>query len=185
MAPHGRLGEVATGRLGHFQGLYDQGSPIVLINPPADPSAHGLAYTGIETEHLLLVRAKTTPDQLWSAEQALLAGTCAAVQLWQKRPRTDALRRFNLAARSSTSLLFVMRHLSEARDASPADLRIAVKPSESGAAIEILKRKGPYFEGAIALALTPTATLISNRPRVRRGVTLYVEPSLTPEVEHS
>ncbi|TCG05320.1 recombinase RecA [Paraburkholderia steynii] len=160
-------------------------APIVLIGPPADPSAHGLAYAGISPERLLLVRSQNSRDQLWSAEQALTVGTCAAVLLWQKHVRADSLRRLLLAARSSTSLFFVMRHLSDARDASPADLRIAVRPSETGASVEILKRKGPRFDGMIDIDLNPTAALLSHRSRVRRGATPHVEPSRAPEVIHS
>ncbi|OUL79957.1 translesion DNA synthesis-associated protein ImuA [Paraburkholderia hospita] len=158
--------------------------PVLLVGPPAEPSAHGLAYTGISPERLILVRSQNSRDQLWSAEQALTAGTCAAVLLWQKHVRADSLRRLLLAARSTTSLFFVMRHLSDARDASPADLRIAVKPSEAGASVEILKRKGPRFEGTIDIDLNPATTLLSNRARVRRG-TAPVEPIHVPEGVHA
>ncbi|WOD18667.1 hypothetical protein RW095_38875 [Paraburkholderia kirstenboschensis] len=57
-------------------------APILLLSPPAEPSVHGLAYAGISPERLILVRAQQSRDQLWSAEQALTAGTCAAVLLW-------------------------------------------------------------------------------------------------------
>ncbi|GJH36089.1 hypothetical protein CBA19CS91_25050 [Paraburkholderia hospita] len=42
---------------------------------------------------MLLVRAKRTGDQLWSAEQMLKASTFGAVLLWQTFARSDALRR--------------------------------------------------------------------------------------------
>jgi hypothetical protein len=159
-------------------------APILLLSPPAEPSVHGLAYAGISPGRLILVRAQQSRDQLWSAEQALTAGTCAAVLLWQKHVRADSLRRLLLAARSSTTLFFVMRHLSEARDASPADLRVAVRPLEAGASVEILKRKGPRFDGTIDIDLKPATTLLSNRARVRRG-TAPVEPIHAPEGVHA
>jgi hypothetical protein len=43
--------------------------------------------------------------------------------------------------------------LCEAREASPAELRVAVRPSESGASIEILKRRAPRFIGSIEVQL--------------------------------
>ncbi|WP_248555676.1 translesion DNA synthesis-associated protein ImuA [Paraburkholderia terrae] len=162
-------------------------APILLLSPPAEPSAHGLAHAGISPERLLLIRGRRTQDQLWSAEQALTAGTCAAVLLWQKHVRADSLRRLLLAARSTTTLFFVMRHLSEARDASPADLRVGIRPSETGASIEILKRKGPCFDSTIDIALTPSATLVSDRARirVRRWATPNVELSRAQETVHA
>jgi len=157
---------------------------ILLINPPAEPSAHGFAYAGVEPDRLVMVRAPHTGDQLWSAEQALRAGTCAGVILWLRHPRADALRRLHLAAREGTALFFVMRHLSEARDASPAELRIAVRPSETGASVEILKRKGPRFEGSLDLQLTTRATLASPHSRVRRGTTRVAPRADVPDFEH-
>ncbi len=144
--------------------------PILLINPPADPSAHGFAYAGVSPDRLVLIRAKSTPDQLWSAEQTLQAGTCAAIMLWLKHARADSLRRLHLSARSGNALFFVMRHLSEARDASPAELRVSVRPAESGASVEILKRKGPRFEGALNLHLQPGPVLVSPYGRTRRAI---------------
>ena len=160
-------------------------APIVLIGPPAEPSAHGFAYAGISPERLLLVRPQNSCHQ--SAEQALTAGTCAVILFWQKHARTDSLRRLLLAARSSTSLFFVMRSLSEARDASPAELRVAVKPAETGASVRDTKRKGPRFEGSPDIDLQPSPTLISprNRTRVRRDVTQDVEPVLISDGVHA
>jgi hypothetical protein len=161
--------------------------PVLLVGPPAEPSAHGLAYAGISPERLILVRSQNSRDQLWSAEQALAAGTCAAIMLWQKHARTDSLRRLLLAARSSTSLFFVMRNLCDARDASPAELRIAIRPAEAGASVEILKRKGPRFEGSLNIDLQPAPTLISkrNRTSIRRGVPKQVEPVFVPDGVHA
>jgi protein ImuA len=62
---------------------------------------------------------------------------------WQPHARANALRRLLLAARSSTSPFFVLRPLHAAADASPAELRIAVRPAEEGVYVDIVKRKGP------------------------------------------
>jgi protein ImuA len=159
-------------------------APILLINPPAEPSVHGFAHAGIPPERLVLIRAALSNDQLWSAEQALRAGTCSTVLVWLKHARADSLRRLHLAAREGTALFFVMRHLSEARDASPAELRIAVRAAESGANVEILKRKGPRFEGSIDLQLSAGAMLLSPRGRVRRTRTPVAREVVAPDLEH-
>jgi hypothetical protein len=116
---------------------------------------------------LLLLRAKRVHDQLWSAEQALKAGTCGAVLLWQAHARADALRRLLLAARSSSSLFFVFRPILVATDASPAELRLTVRPAEQGVRLEIIKRKGPKFEADLTVKVRPGAALLSPHRRQR------------------
>jgi len=145
-------------------------APIALVEPPCEPCVQGLAYSGIPAERLLLLRAPRSNDQLWSAEQMLKASTCGAVLLWQTHARTDALRRLLLAARSSTSLFFVFRPILAAADASPAELRVAVRPAEDGVSVDIVKRKGPKFEGDVMVRLRPGATLMSPQTRPRRTV---------------
>lgn len=144
-------------------------APVVLVEPPCDPCIQGLGYSGIPPEQVLLLRAKRSNDQLWSAEQILKASTCGAVLLWQTHVRADSLRRLLLASRSSTSLFFVFRPIREAADASPAELRVAVRPAEEGVNVDIIKRKGPKFEGDLTVNVQPGAGLMSARGRSRRA----------------
>jgi hypothetical protein len=144
--------------------------PVALVEPPSDPCVQGLAYSGISANQLLLLRAKRSSDQLWSAEQILKASTCGAVLLWQTRARSDSLRRLLLAARTSTSLFFVLRPIHAAADASPAELRITVRPAEEGVSVDIIKRKGPKFEGDLTINVQPGSALMSPRSRPRRLV---------------
>ena len=144
--------------------------PVALVEPPCEPSIQGLAYAGFAPAQLVLVRAKSTSDQLWSTEQILKAGTCGAVLLWQTHARADALRRLLLAARSSTSLFFVFRPMHASSDASPAELRIAVRSAEEGVCVDIVKRKGPRFEGELTIAVQPRSTLMSPHGRTRRAI---------------
>ncbi|WP_231337399.1 translesion DNA synthesis-associated protein ImuA [Paraburkholderia sprentiae] len=129
--------------------------PIVLVAPPCEPSGQGLAYSGIPVAQVLLLRAKSMSDQLWATEQTLKAGMCGAVLLCQTHARTDALRRLLLASRSSASLFFVFRPLQETCDASPAELRISLRTAERGVRVDIVKRKGPRFEGELTVELNP------------------------------
>lgn len=87
-----------------------------------------------------------------------------------RRTRTDALRRLLLAARSSTSLFFVIRPILSASEASPAELRVAVRPAEEGINVDIIKRKGPKFEGNLTVNVRPGVALMSARGRSRRAV---------------
>lgn len=174
--PIGALTEVLAQALGSGEirllapALGSLKAPVALVEPPCAPCAQGLAYSVIRAEQVLLLRAKRSNDQLWSAEQILKASTCGAVLLWQTHARADALRRLLLAARSSTSLFFVFRPIREASDASLAELRVAVRPAEEGVNADIIKRKGPKFEGDLTVNVRPGAALMSARARSRRAV---------------
>jgi protein ImuA len=144
--------------------------PIVLLQPPHDPSVQGLAYAGLQAERLLLLRPKVTADALWTAEQVLKAGSCAALLFWQQHIRVDSLRRLHLAAKASESLFFVIRPLSAAQDPSPAELRMTVLPAAEGVAVDIIKRKGPSIAGKLLIELKPSPVLLSRHGRSsRRG----------------
>ncbi|TCG07203.1 recombinase RecA [Paraburkholderia steynii] len=174
--PIGALNEVLAQALGSGEirllapALGSLNAPVALVEPPYEPCAQGLAYSGIPPEQVLLLRAKRSNDQLWSAEQILKASTCGAVLLWQTHVRADALRRLLLAARSSTSLFFVFRPILSASDASPAELRVAVRPAEEGVRVDIIKPKGPKFEGDLTVNVRPASALMSSRTRSRRAV---------------
>jgi protein ImuA len=142
--------------------------PVALVEPPCEPSAQGFAYAGIPPGQVLTIRAKRSSDQLWSAEQILRASSCGAVLLWQTHVRPDSLRRLLLAARTSTSLFYVFRPTRTRSDASPAELRIAVRPVEEGVSVDIVKRKGPRFEGELTVTVQPRTALTSPHGRTVR-----------------
>ncbi|MFP3245273.1 MAG: translesion DNA synthesis-associated protein ImuA [Paraburkholderia sp.] len=144
--------------------------PVALIAPPHEPAAAGWSHIGIAVDRLLVVRAPRTSDALWSAEQILRNGTCSALILWQQHIQVSSLRRLHLAAKAGNTLFCLMRPLAAAQDASPAELRIAVRATENGASVQILKRKGPSLDDSMFIELRPTPVLISPRGRVPRSV---------------
>ncbi|WP_232440275.1 hypothetical protein [Burkholderia ubonensis] len=104
------------------------GRPIMLVQPPHPLQPLALAYWGFDPAGFVTLRAPRMADALWAVEQALRAGTCAAVLLWQSAVRADALRRLNLAAQSGSALFFLFRPAAAAREASPGPLRLALAP---------------------------------------------------------
>lgn len=144
--------------------------PIVLLQPVQTPNGPGLGYIGVPLEKLLLLNASNTADTLWSAEQILKAGTCGALLLWQQHVRGESLRRLQVAAKSGNTLMVLFRPLAAAADASPAELRIALRPTDNGVSVQIVKRKGPSLDKAIAIELRwPSPILISPYGRARRA----------------
>jgi len=61
-----------------------------------------------------------------------------------------------------------MRPLASAPDASPASLRITIRPAEGGVSVEVIKRKGPISAHPLVIPIKPSPILLSPYPRTRR-----------------
>ena len=129
---------------------------IVLLQPPHPPQALALAALGLDPAHLLWLRASRSADALWAAEQVLRSGSCGALLFWANHVRSDSLRRLHLAAQAGETLFFMLRPLAAAQDASPAPLRLALRPAAGGMHIDFLKRRGPQRDAPLFLPLTPS-----------------------------
>lgn len=116
---------------------------IVLLQPPHRPQIAAWRDWGLAPERLLWIRAPRQADALWSAEQILRNGSCGALLFWQDTVRHEALRRLQLAAQAADGLCWLLRPLAAADQASPATLRIALRPLAGGVRLEIRKRRGP------------------------------------------
>jgi len=142
--------------------------PVALLQAPHTPNAQALAYLGLPVDKVLRVRAPKTADALWSAEQILRTGSCGALLFWQQHIRSDALRRLHLAAQSSETLFVLVRPLACAPDASPAALRLGLRPAAGGLVVDVIKRRGPTRDESIAVTLQPSPILLSPYGRIRR-----------------
>ena len=129
---------------------------IVLLQPPHAPQALALAEMGFEPAQLVWLRASRSTDALWAAEQVLRSGSCGALLFWQQNVRGESLRRLHLAAQSGETLFFMMRPLASAQDASPAPLRLSLRPAAGGIEIGFVKRRGPQRDAPLFLPLTPS-----------------------------
>jgi cell division inhibitor SulA/protein ImuA len=110
------------------------------ISPPFEPYAPALAAAGVPLERQLVVR---TAEPAWAIEQALDSGGCSLVFGWLKTSiSTPALRRLQLATQRSQTPAMLFRPLAEARQASPAELRITLEPCVGGARLQIIKSRG-------------------------------------------
>ncbi|WP_244744707.1 translesion DNA synthesis-associated protein ImuA [Paraburkholderia terricola] len=142
--------------------------PVVLLQPPHVPNSLAFSYLGLPVDRLIRLRAPKTADALWCAERVLQAKSCGALILWQQHIRTEALRRLHLAAQASETLLVLMRPLASAQDASPATLRLAVRPANGGLVVDVVKRRGPTRTETLSIALQPSPITLSPYGRVRR-----------------
>lgn len=129
---------------------------VALVQPPYLPHAMACRSWGVNAENILWLRPRSSADALWATEQILKNGSCGAVLLWQTNVRPEALRRLNLAAQTTDTWLWLMRPLSTAIEASPAPLRMSIRPANGGISIDIIKRKGPHCD---KLIFVPLATM--------------------------
>ena len=127
---------------------------VVLLQPPHPPQALALAALGVQPSQLIWLRADRTADALWAAEQVLRSGRCGALLFWQNHMRGEHLRRLHLAAQAGETLFFMMRPLAAGQDASPAPLRLALRPQAGGIEIGFVKRRGPQRDATLFLPLT-------------------------------
>jgi protein ImuA len=126
---------------------------IALIQPPHLPQIAAFNAWGIAIENLLWIKTQRSADALWAAEQILRHGCCGAVLLWQTHVHTNALRRLHLAVQATDTAFWMIRPLALGADASPASLRLALRPDLGGVQVDVIKRRGPRLAAPFYLAL--------------------------------
>jgi hypothetical protein len=93
--------------------------------------------------------------------------------------RGESLRRLHLAAQCGETLFFMMRPLASAQDASPAPLRLSLRPRRGRHRHRLRQAPGTAARRAAVPAHLPLALLCSNAMRLWIG--LYL-PRLPLEV---
>lgn len=121
---------------------YTEPGWIAWIAPPFQPYPPALDAWGINLSRLLIVRPKDDSDILWSAEQALSSGTCAAVLLWPGDLSDQDSRRLQLAAEKGQSWAIAFRPSSARNEPSAAAVRMELEADTSGSNLVIFKNRG-------------------------------------------
>lgn len=131
---------------------------LLLVAPPHSLQAAALAQAGINLARLLVVTPRPgrdgAGDALWAARQGLASNAPAAVLCWSASADAPAVRRLQVAASASRSLLFLFRPARAAQAASAAPLRLQLTAGTEGAlTVHILKRRGPPLSHPLHLAV--------------------------------
>ena len=121
---------------------YSEPGWIAWVAPPFEPYAPALQQCGIDLSRMLIVRPRDDSELLWSAEQALASGTCAAVLLWPEVLDDQSSRRLQLAAEKGHSWAIAFRPLAARQQPSAAALRIELQSTGQGTSVHILKSRG-------------------------------------------
>lgn len=123
---------------------------LVCVAPPHPLHAPALQAGGVALSRLLVVSAPGR-DACWACERALGADGVGAVLAWLPEANANLLRRLQLAAEASRTLLFVFRPASCASQSSPAPLRLALDGEGERLLVRLLKRRGGAISGALRI----------------------------------
>lgn len=138
---------------------------VLCVAPPYLLHAPAFSASGLPLQRLLVVRPGTFADAVWSVEQGLRSGACAAVVWWQSGTAPDAksqrdeamrtaLRRLHWAAREAGRPLFAIRPLACKAQSSPAPLRLLLAPApDERLGVTVFKRRGPPMDAPLWLHL--------------------------------
>ena len=138
--------------------LTDQGRFLVWIAPPYLPYAPALRSAGIDLARFILVKTRSPRETLWASEQALRSNACAAVLAWPQAANYAELRRLQIAAEGSPSVLAILfRPLQVARETTPAPLRLSLATVHGELAVRVLKRRGSPLVNPILLSSAVTS----------------------------
>lgn len=115
---------------------------LVLINPPAMPSAHYFHTQGIPPEKVLIL--DKSEHDLWAAEQCLKSGCCACVCLWHSQLEVHQARRLQVAAEQGQALNIHFNLDGHNQASLPIPLSVSLAPSENGLKVQVNKRRGGW-----------------------------------------
>jgi len=136
--------------------LSEQRRWILWVAPPFIPYAPTLSRWGVDITRVLVVHPKQVRDLLWTLEQGLKNGGCAAVLGWLDEVDTDSLRRLKLAAEQGNSQGILFRPEYCRQPPSPASLHLALAAaSDNRGQAEVVKHRGSWPDDAIESCRKP------------------------------
>jgi protein ImuA len=129
---------------------------LALVAPPNAPTAAQLQAEGIDLSHVLLIHPHGTSNGLWAVEQALRAGTCAAVLSWVNQADHHDLQDLRGAALAGNTCGLIFRPEWAIDQPSPAALRLRLTPcADNSIFLELLEQRKNRPHSAIFIETTP------------------------------
>ena len=152
------------------------------FHPPAvipwldpQPDRHGSRNSGASRSSggcgpLVVARPSRDEDEIWAIDQALRCPGVTAVLAWPGRVSTTALRRWQLAARSSGAVGLLVRPERARREPSWAEVRLSVAAAASPAGLQEIAGLGIR-----RLHLVPAGGPWSGEQPEERGVEIAID----------
>lgn len=116
---------------------------LMFIAPPWLINAEMLHAQGFNLQNVVIVNSNNGQAALWSAEQCLKSGCCAAVFMWHKQLQMHQVKRLQLASEQGHSALFIF-NTHRLSQGLPLTLSLSVLAHADGLEVKINKRKGGW-----------------------------------------
>lgn len=131
---------------------------VVCVAPPLPPYAPAWAAAGVALSRLLVTRA-VGGDAAWACARALDAEGVGALVAWLPESDSATLRRLQLLAEKSRTLIFLFRPAATVRESSPAPLRIGITAANDPGrlSLRLFKRRGGALDAPLELDLARPA----------------------------
>jgi cell division inhibitor SulA len=129
---------------------------ICWVNPPYLPYPPALVDHNIDLDKMLIVRAQSQQETIWSAQQAMTSRSCAAVLVWlPQKALCKEIRKLNLAAKNGHCFGIIIRNYQLQQHPSAAALRIIMKIKRGQQQLSIIKQPGGWSGQEVNLDLFP------------------------------
>lgn len=134
----------------------EQSRWLLLVNPPYIPYPPALVQAGIDLNRIVISQPKSPADYLWVLEKSLASESCSVVIAWPGHLHYQQIRRLQVASKDGHCWGVLFRHEKTARQASPAQLRLRIRPSPphrdaSAIRVKVLKRRGGWESDEITI----------------------------------
>lgn len=161
------------------------GHHVVVVGPPKWPHLPGLQHAGIDERHLVWIQAEAPAERLWVTEQLIKANAAGLLVSWLPQARQEQIRRLQVCAQACDGPVFLCRPAAAEHEASAAPLRVQLRFSlDWQLHLRLLKRKGPNFEGVIALDSVPGGLTSIITPRLSKPSALMAARTSRNEPSH-
>ncbi|MDD1620750.1 MAG: translesion DNA synthesis-associated protein ImuA [Methylococcaceae bacterium] len=124
---------------------------IAWVAPPHQPYAPALVQAGIRLSQLLIVESREASDIPWSLEKLLSSGGCGMALAWPGRLSAHQTRRLQLAAEQGNALAALFP--AQTCGSGHAALRLEVRPTPEGLALNIVKARGSLSRESLILPI--------------------------------
>jgi hypothetical protein len=115
---------------------------VIFVDPPFPPDPPALHGRGLPLPLTLWIATKSEEEGVWAAAQLLREAATGAVLLWSSCHRDRTLRKLQLAAEAGHSLAFLFRRIDALRAASPAAVRVELRPENQVLQVLVHKARG-------------------------------------------
>ena len=138
---------------------------LVFIAPPWPLNAEMLCEQALDLTNVLMLAPPDKHAGLWSAEQCLKSGCCAAVLLWSDNLQLHQVKRLQMAAQQGGALQILLTQSANLQGL-PLSLALGLTPVSQGLEVRINKRRGGWPTEAFTVDFTHKWAKLTMRKKI-------------------